>query len=393
MSRLLLQLIISTFIHAGGTLEIVIDETLERRWGPKISKRGHYRDKMKSSKEQAISSSGLRWVVMMVVVQVPWSGRSWALPFFSVLATTPKVSKKLGNPHKTIGEIAQQMIITVRRWCPDATVVPMKLIGDTAYSILELGLCCTRHKVTLVAPLRLDSRLYEPYVPAPDIIGGKGGKMVGKVKGKGQKGRPRVKGVALPKMSAVLDDPHTQWLPMMVRWYDGRERMLEVVSGTGVWYRASSAVLPLRWVLTRDPSGNYPPKAYFTTDPEEEAIEVVHSFIRRWTIEVTFEESRAHLGVETQRQWSDLAIERSTPSLLGLYSLVAVIGQELHPSGDIPVLRTAWYPKTQATFSDVLAEVRRELWGNFDYATSPQSHDVLLVPRSDMDRLAYAVCY
>ena len=357
MSRLLLQLIISTFILAGGTVEIVIDETLERRWGAKISKRGHYRDKMKSSKDQAISSSGLRWVVMMVVVQVPWSSRSWALPFFSVLATTPKVSKKLGTPHKTIGEIAQQMIITVRRWCPDATLMPMKLIGDTAYSILELGLCCTRHNVTLVAPLRLDSRLYEPYVPAPGT------------EGKGHRGRPQVKGVALPKMSVVLEDPHTEWSSVKVRWYDGRERMLEMVSGTGVWYRASSAVLPLRWVLTRDPSGTYPPKAYFTTNPEEEAIEVVHSFIRRWTIEVTFEESRAHMGVETQRQWSDIAIERSTPSLLGLYSLVAVIGQELHPSGDMPVLRTAWYPKTQATFSDVLAEVRRELWGNFDYAT------------------------
>ena len=334
------------------------------------------------------------------VVQVPWSGRSWALPFFSVLATTPKVSKKLGTPHKTIGEIARQMVITVRRWCPDATLMPMKLIGDTAYtaySILELGLCCTRHKVTLVAPLRLDSRLYEPYVPyVPavldvDTAGGKMMEMVGKVKG--QKGRPQVKGVALPKMSVVLDDPNTQWSTVKVRWYDGRERMLEVVSGTGVWYRASSAVLPLRWVLTRDPSGTYPPKAYFTTDPEEEAIEVVHSFIRRWTIEVTFEESRAHMGVETQRQWSDIAIERSTPSLLGLYSLVAVIGQEMHPSGDMPILRTAWYPKTHATFSDVLAQVRRELWCNFDYATSAHDPDVLLVPRSDMDRLAYALCY
>ncbi len=111
-----------------------------------------------------------------------------------------------------------------------------------------------------------------------------------------------MKGAVLPKLSTVLDDPHTQWLPMKVCWYDGRERMLEVVSGTGVWYRASSAVLPPRWVLTRDPSGNYPPKAYFTPDPEEEAveaIEVVHSFIRRWTIEVTIEESRAHMGVET----------------------------------------------------------------------------------------------
>src|SRR6266700_3184177 len=114
MSRLLLQLIISTFIASGGTLEIVIDETLERRWGPKISKRCHHRDKMKSSKVQSVTSSGLRWVVMMVVVQVPWTHRVWALPFFSVLATTPTVSEKLGKPHKTIAQIAQQMVITVR---------------------------------------------------------------------------------------------------------------------------------------------------------------------------------------------------------------------------------------------------------------------------------------
>ena len=119
----------------------------------------------------------------------------------------------------------------------------------------------------------------------------------------------------------------------------------------------------------------------------------MHSFIKRWTIEVTFEESRAHLGVETQRQWSDLAIERSTPSLLGLYSLVAVMGQELHPSGDMPVLRTAWYRKTEATFSDVLAVVRGNCGAISIIATSPQDPDVLLVPRSDMDRLAYALCY
>jgi DDE superfamily endonuclease len=229
MSRLLLQLIISTFIAAGGTLEIVIDETLERRWGPKISKRCHHRDKMKSSKQQSVTSSGLRWVVMMVVVQLPWTHRVWALPFFSVLATTPKVSEKLGKPHKTIAQIAQQMVITVRRWFPDAAQVPMKLIGDTAYSTVELGLCCERHNVTLVAPLRLDSRLYEP---APDITGGKR-------RSKGQKGvmgRPRVKGAALPKVSSVLDNPTTEWRGLKVRWYDGIEQTLLVTSGTAVWY-------------------------------------------------------------------------------------------------------------------------------------------------------------
>ncbi len=131
LSRLLLQLLVSTFVQAGGPVHIAIDETLERRWGRKISKRGHYRDNLQSSKEQSVSTSGLRWVVMMLVVQVPWTRREWALPFFSVLATTPKVSEQLGKPHKTIGEIAQQMVMTVRRWLPD---MPITLVGDTAYS-------------------------------------------------------------------------------------------------------------------------------------------------------------------------------------------------------------------------------------------------------------------
>jgi hypothetical protein len=88
------------------------------------------------------------------------------------------------------------------------------------------------------------------------------------------------------------------------------------------------------------------------------------------TIEVTFEESRAHLGAETQRQWSDPAIARSTACLFGLYSLVGLLGSALHPAGDIPFQPTAWYRKQQATFGDVLATVRRQLWSNLSHATS-----------------------
>jgi hypothetical protein len=374
MSRLLLQLLVSTFVEAGGTVRIVIDETLERRWGRKIAKRGHYRDNLQSSKEQSVSTSGLRWVVMMLVVQVPWTHREWALPFFSVLATTPKVSEELGKPHKTIAQIASQMVVTVRRWLPG---VPVSLVGDSAYSVVELGLCCAKHKVTLIAPLRLDARLYELAPPRK----------------KGTNGRPRVKGEELPKLAEVLNDPKTEWQRVKVNWYGGAGQNMEVVSGTGVWYRIGLPVLPIRWVLTRDPEGKLEPKAYFCTDQGQSPVEVVSNFIKRWTIEVTFEESRAHLGVETQRQWSDLAIERSTPCLLGMFSLVALFGKVLHPDGKVPVQRTAWYAKAEATFSDVLAEVRRQLWGNFTYHTSPQDPDVCLVPRSHVERLAYAVCY
>ncbi|MEO8289056.1 MAG: transposase [Chloroflexota bacterium] len=374
LSCLLLQLLVNTFVVAGGTVHIAIDETLERRWGRKISKRGHYRDNLQSSKGQSVSTSGLRWVVMMLVVQVPWTRREWALPFFSVLATTPKVSEQLGKRHKTIGEIAQQMVIAVRRWLPG---VPISLVGDTAYSILELGLCSLEHKITLIAPLRWDASLHTPALPRlPGTIG-----------------RPRVKGEALPKLSAVLDNPMTEWQKTKVRWYDGSEQFMEIATGTGVGYRIGLPVLPVRWVLTRDPAGKLESRAYFSTNQSFPASEVVSLFIKRWTIEVTVEESRAHLGVETQRQWSDLAVERGTPCLLGMFSLVALFGVALHPDGKVPVQRTAWYHKTEATFSDVLTEVRRHLWGNFTCHTSPTDPDVCLVPRSHVDRLAHAVCY
>jgi DDE superfamily endonuclease len=158
-SRQLLSLIIDTFVQAGGSLDIVIDETLERRWGSKIGKRGHYRDSALSSHERSVSSPGLRWIVLAVVVSVPWTKQRWALPFLGVLATTPEVRAQLGIRHKTLRMRAQQVVSLLRRWLPG---VPIKFLGDRAYSFLELGRHCTRHHITLIAPFRLDSMMHQP---------------------------------------------------------------------------------------------------------------------------------------------------------------------------------------------------------------------------------------
>lgn len=145
MSRQLLLLIVETFVPAGACVDLVIDETLERRWGSKISKRGHYRDSALSSRERRVRSPGLRWIVMAVVVTLPWTKQKWALPFLCVLATTPEVSERLGKRHKTVAMWAHQMISLVRRWLPDRSI---KLMGDTAYSVLELGLHAKAQQVT-----------------------------------------------------------------------------------------------------------------------------------------------------------------------------------------------------------------------------------------------------
>ncbi len=206
-------------------------------------------------------------------------------------------------------------------------------------------------------------------------------------------GRPRVVGKRLPKLSTVLDDPKTVWETLTVTWYGGTEHKLEVATGSALWYSTGTDPLPIRWVLTRDPEGKREPKAYFSTDPAQSAAAIIEDAVSRWPIEVTYEESRAHLGVETQRQWSDLAIERSTPCLFGLYSVVVLLGHALHPDGAIPVQQAAWYPKTQATFSDILATVRRHIWGELTFQTSASHPNVCLVPRADLIRLVQAACY
>ena len=103
-----------------------------------------------------------------------------------------------------------------------------------------------------------------------------------------------------------------------------------------------------------DPQGDRPTRAFFSTDMAHGAANMIAAFVNRWPLEVTFEEARAQLGLETQRQWSDLAIERTTPALLGLFSLVVLLAHALYPTGDLPLPQAAWYPKTHATFHDVL---------------------------------------
>lgn len=374
VSRQLFLLIVENLIPAGACIDLVIDETLERRWGSNISKRGHYRDSALSSKERSVSSPGLRWIVMAVVVMLPWTRQRWALPFLCVLAATPEVSERLGKRHKTIGMWAHQMISLVRRWLPNR---PLKLMGDTAYRVLELGLHVRAQRVTLITTGRLDAALHEP----PKERTGQ------------TMGRPRVKGERLPALEQILENPETIWQKLTLVWYGQGQRVVEMCTGTALWYRSGCDPLPIRWVLTRDPAGKRPAKAIFSTEPTQAAEEIIDDFMKRWSLEVTFEEGRAHLGIETQRQWSDLSIERKTPLLFSLYSLIALFGQRLCSDGDIPIRVAAWYRKRVATFCDVLALVRQQFWGFSTFSTAASHPDAVLVPRAMLERLSLAVCY
>jgi hypothetical protein len=374
-SKCLLLLIIETFLDKNASLTIAIDEHLERRWGPMIHKRGHYRDSVLSSRKQAVSSSGLRWMVMAVVVTPSWSKRPWALPFLVVLTTSPAVSQALGKRHKTIAQWAGQMVSLLHCWVPDREI---HLLGDGAYSCLELGVQCLHRQVSLITPCRLDSVLREP--PPPPEQRHKGG-------------RAQVVGPRLPSLEHVLLDPQTNWQEDEISWYGQGRRRIQWCSGTALWYRFGSPPLPIRWVLTRDPQGKREAKAFLCTNPSLDGLSIILLFMKRWSLECTFEEARAYLGIETQRQWSDKAIERTTPLLLSLFSLMSVAGVHVERQETIIVEQTAWYDKPAATFHDVLVAVRLLFWKQQIITTSSYDPDVGLLSRSVLDRLLYAACF
>jgi hypothetical protein len=375
LSKLLLALIILVFIPVGLPLILTVDETLERRRGHKIKYKGWFRDPIRSTARHVTKALGIRWLCLAILVPVPWSTRLWALPFMTIPAPGPKTSAKLKKRHRTLVGWATVMIEKVRRWQPEREIV---VVGDGSYAAVVLVQRCQRLKqpVKLVSRLRLDATLHGFPGPQP----------------KSKPGPKPKKGARQPSLAARLLAPNTRWRTMKVAWYGGDEKEIEFVTSVCLWYRRGFEPVPLRWVLVRCPQGSFKPEAFFCSDTNVSAKQIITWFIARWNIEVTFEELRAHLGFETQRQWSDKAIERTTPCLFGIFSMIVLMAKMLHPE-TLPVRQASWYLKQEAAFSDVLAAVRADLWHHLNYSTSSQDADMLLIPRATLFSLLEVACY
>src|SRR5260221_638508 len=244
----LLLLLVTAFVPSGAAVVIGIDDTIERRWGPKISARGIYRDPVRSSKGHFVKASGLRWLSAMLLVRVPWADHIMALPF-----------------------------------------------------------------LTLLAPSK--------------------------------------------------------------RFYAGK------------------SPVPIRWLLVRAPKGELQPQAFLASDLNVRPCDILAWFVSRWQVEVTFEETRAHLGVETQRQWSDKAILRTSPALLSLFSIVTLWAHDLSKSRKLKPRTAAWHPKAFLTFSDAIAAVRREIWGHQISFMSRPRRDSIEIPRRIWHRMQNALAH
>jgi len=376
LSRILLRLLVQTFVPADAPVVLGLDDHIERRRGAKIAAKGIYRDAVRSSKSFFVKTSGLRWVSLMLLAKVPWAQRTWALPFLTVLAPSERYHQERDMPHKHLTDHARQMIAQVRRWLPERIVV---VAADSSYAAIELLAACAGlpRPVTIVTRLRLDAALYEPAPPRE----------------KGKKGAPRKKGARLPTPAQRIDDPETAWEAVTVRWYGGTTRQVELATGTAVWYHSGMPVVPIRWVLIRDPLGKFESQALLSTDQTAAPQQIVEWFVLRWQVEVTFEEARAHLGVETQRQWSDLAIVRTTPALLGLFSLITLFAHQLLQGKQLAARQAAWYQKSLPTFSDTLALVRQQLWPVSICWMSGAKADVVIIPKALFERLTDTLAY
>ena len=375
-SRILLSLLIRSFAPCGPVL-VGLDDTIERRWGKQIQARGIYRDPVRSSRSHFVKTSGLRWLSLMLLAEIPWAGRVWALPFLSVLAPSERYHAKRHKRHKTLPEWGRQMLLQLRRWVPERSLI---LVADSGYAALDFlgGLANRRQAITCLTRLRLDAQLYAPAAPRRP----------------GQIGRPRRKGRRLPSLQQRLSDPKTRWRKVTVpHWYSTGPRTIQIATGTAVWYRVGLPVVSLRWVLIRDPQKQFRPQALLCTDLGVEPEQVVPWFVLRWQLETTYAEVRAHLGVESQRPWSDRAMARTTPCLLALFSLVTLLASDLHQRGKLRLRLSAWYGKTQLTFADTIATVRQQLWTGSLFASSPQRQDRLEISRLLFEHLTEALCY
>ena len=449
--KILLGLIIS-ILPSDTPIIIAMDETIERRKGPLIKKKGCYRDSCRSTKSLVIKCFGLKWQCASILVKFPWNNRPWALPFMTVLCvaktyddkkfgykvvlmksltdilgnaigyfngqtyyeeklgvnilvveklnlqlikylkSSDKAAKKVKLMQKNIHNLSKKNMTIFTSLCGQRKIKhrtsveyamlmmrkismhlkrPWILLGDGGFACVKLGLACVRAKVTLVSRLRLDAALYEPIEDADTK----------------KAGRKKLKGNKAESLNKLIQQKDLAWIEQEVTWYRGVKKRVNLFTGTNLWYTTGFIPLPIRWVIVKDlDSGRV--EAFFSTDQNLDAATIVEYFVLRWNIEVTFEEVRAHLGVETQRQWSDKAINRTTPLLMGIFSFVCILAYKLTNGAQIPVMSTAWYDKnSQATFSDVIRYVKQAISRESYLNKSVIYDDFVQISRSDFENI------
>ena len=374
-SRLLRRLLVAVFVPRGVVV-CGLDDTIERRRGEQIAAKGISRDPVRSSHTPGVETSGLRWRACMGLVPLAWADRVWALPCLTALWPSERCYAQRGRRPQPLTARAWQLMRLGVRWLPGRASV---FVADSRVAALELlNQVKTLSRGSVITRLRLDAALYDPPPPRTPWT----------------QGRPRLTGQRRPTLEAVLTAERTQWSTVLVEQWDGAgPREVEIATDTAVWYHTGTPPVAIRWGLIRDPPEDCKPQALLSTNLAPTPAQMLTWCVRRWTMAVTWEEARAHLGMATQRQWNDRAMARTTPALWSLCAIVTLTAQRLIETGAICVRNTAWYRTTRPTFAAAMAWVRRQVWEHLHVSISQQETDMIKIPRALFERFIDAVCY
>lgn len=344
----------------GGVVRVCGDETVDGHRGKQVYGKARHRDAVRSSHSHTVYRYGHKWIVLAILVDLPYTNRPLALPVLVALYRDKKTNAAERRRHKTPGELMCGLLAMLMHWFPDRKFV---FAGDGAYGTHPMSRFVYRHRkrLALVSKFVPDANLFEP---PPKRRGN-------------QVGRPRVKGKSLPKPCEIV--AKRKGKKMRVRWYGGGWRNVEVITGTGGWFKSGKGLVPVRWVFVRDLDGTHRDEYFFTTDPAMSAKAVIESYGGRWNIETTFQEMRAHFGFETTRGWHRQTVLRMAPCLLCLYTLVVVFYDTM-PASSSHLRSKSWLGKQSITFSDMIISVRHHLWIEWVFAHTPGSEAVRKLP-------------
>jgi hypothetical protein len=356
----------------AGTVTLVGDDTVSSHPGRKVYGKAKHRDPVRSSHSYTAWRWGHKWVVLAVLVRLPFAQRPWALPVLVALYRSKEDNRKRGRPHRTPAELMQVLLRLLLRWFPGR---PFRFAGDAGYGSHDMAELApqSRGRLHLVSKFHPKANLYE----APPLVAGKR-----------PNGRPRKKGAKLPPpRQVVAQSPGSRH---DVAWYGGGRRDVEVVSGTGHWYKGGRRLVEVRWVFARDLTGTHRDEYFYTTDLSMAPPEVIEAYAERWNIETTFAEMRAYLGLETTRGRCQKTVLRAEPCLFGVYSVVTLLYGQL-PAEAQAGPGVEWEGKATVTFSDAITAVRRWLWTSWAFATAGHDGPFTKLPEQLRQTLLYAL--
>jgi DDE superfamily endonuclease len=359
LGRVLAALVVD-LLPADQPVVCLVDDTNPQHKGKRVYGKGRHHDAIRSTHSHTVWVWGHKWVVLAISVKFPFARRPWALPVLCALYRSKELNQAEKRRHKTPPDLAEQLMAVLIHWFPERKFI---LAGDGGYASHHLAGFCHRHRkhVSLVSRFHGDASLYE----APP-------------RRQRKNGRPPAKGRKLPKPCQGV--AKTRRRAFSVDWYGGQKRRVELVWGEGQWYRSGEGLVPIRWVFVHDIQGTHRDEYFYTTDPTLAPDRIVSLFTARWSIEVTFQEVRRHLGFATPRNWCQKSVLRTAPCLLGLFTLVTLIFARLWKRARTAPRSFPWYAKREITFSDAIAQVRRLCWGEV-LKQGPKHGAVLKLPR------------